>query len=1353
MLCSHEFAKMLCYLHDNKLVDSHIRDYVSKWLVTLLTNENSSIATAFPVITKKIRDEILDTPTKYVRRSSFYMVIKVLLQHSLTCELGQESGKLLYKIIMLKFIADQCCGLVSITPLNIELTTQVLAKLARRIEKIESTDTDEFKDFKKSIIDSTCSIVHDSRLKIDGHTEQLQSYYKNQSKLRPLISVNFEKDIIQRAASQSNSKLRIHLNHRKNECITNYDSNHNWINLKAYKRYYTDRGDLKKYPISDVVIGDNDFENNLIISEFENCILYDFDIGDAFYFESNELRSMCNGYLVCVNKSDKIDPLAYSKTMLVTLKIIAMLDKKATSAYPMLLEHQTGINPSIFNYLLLPSQIDMQIAYDLEMHFQRRNEKATHPSLIEENEVTAESFSAKFGATNLKMQKFLREFKATDERNIARKQQQWIECRKKVEGLRNKLTDLSHTFNTIYRKEQVHASDCMRCNPEKCANKNTEDDDGFVMVGQFSSSIRQHKFVTNVTEEKVHKEGQCKYCQIEREIKNCKVTVYECLLPDNSDAQNAVAFEYNIPDLVACLRDSLHTFAMWTAQRRGEPLTIHNNWVNILNKNGPNTNILKNNVQLASTTVSAFDKQLHVDNDFEQFIVNSGLNCVYHSNKCEMIAKTDDSSIKRKCTFSVEDDSKYVCLKWTLNGTAHTQNEVLARQMECVPDLSLSEFKNFGSLRADGHRLQWRKLYAMIESEALSFDNSSVLSLIMQTIWETGRSGEIGSIRESHEDLKCIKFSRAMISLLDRYIDRQKSNWSHPLKLLMVVLISVRVFEMNEDAEWAKQIAAFLHKLRTVALDWINKNQRAIQELQSLDQLNEEKLRTNLIFIAIAGATTFYVHRGHKFFNEIFLTNPASFRMWLEFVVPLNNNILLRQPKQKQRKHSQQHLQMLLQMVYSIGTHIEPTLRAHFKDNPNDIYNFIKKLWIRFGRFIKVRSHVECRNILVIDCKRKTGLNKVRIDLINGTFLVNNSPICRLRKEITQNELFKSVFENFLFEVQPDTENGFITIHEYNGSRFEFIQTNSGIDPIIIERKANGIEIELMPKCIFSNDIPPLLIESYSHWWNKQTNTIEFRPKLFNSINFSTHIEYQLDLNANHLLHIPTNRFMMDIESSSYKNIVDQLSRLEQSKFIHIFLDEAKVVKIELIRMQLKFKIDADNGYNILSNEFSNMRISSEQNFGTLFGLNHGLLLEEVDGCSGSQTTKILLLPHGKVRTTRYKLHVSVDIDLKSDVRTPPWHSYQVDEICRQLKPISGRYDSVFNIKWHFFSFMFFPFAVIRRGFILHICMLLHRTVKLSHSLVCPAVSERCKYCNQIMCGHRLHTTMNRCTCLENLKS
>lgn len=241
---------------------------------------------------------------------------------------------------------------------------------------------------------------------------------------------------------------------------------------------------------------------------------------------------------------------------------------------------------------------------------------------------------------------------------------------------------------------------------------------------------------------------------------------------------------------------------------------------------------------------------------------------------------------------------------------------------------------------------------------------------------------------------------------------------------------------------------------------------------------------------------------------------------------------------------------------------------------------------------------------------------------------------------------------------------------------------------IIKEHRNDGVEAELIPHEIFTGEIPYLLVENFSHWWNKHRNVIEIRPKLFADQKFSdaNGIAYALDMNINRLMETKTQQHMLDINSGSHRKILLHLSRLEQMNYIHILMDSPTVAKIELVRMNLKFKIDCGHqqqqrqeGYDMLSNEFSRMRVSLEQNCGTLYGLTHGLLLENVPS---SPSSKLLLLPHSSIKSSLTDTHISVSIDLDSSLRSPPFLRYQVDEFLQQLKASNSNFSAWFYLAY-----------------------------------------------------------------------
>lgn len=197
----------------------------------------------------------------------------------------------------------------------------------------------------------------------------------------------------------------------------------------------------------------------------------------------------------------------------------------------------------------------------------------------------------------------------------------------------------------------------------------------------------------------------------------------------------------------------------------------------------------------------------------------------------------------------------------------------------------------------------------------------------MQCIWENGASGEAGAIRESHDEILSTTFSHAMIRLLSDFVGKQQNNWVHPLKLLSCTLIAIRIFELNDDKNLADEIVTLFNKIRSIALEWIEKIQMAIRDMPDLNVSTEQALRMKLIFVTVAGALTFGVHSRHKNFSKIFRENEAGFsspRVWLQFIVVLNNNILL---NNCDNTTLPLNLRVLLRLVRSTGIHVEQTLR------------------------------------------------------------------------------------------------------------------------------------------------------------------------------------------------------------------------------------------------------------------------------------------------------------------------------------------------------------------------------------------------------------------------------------------
>lgn len=487
-----------------------------------------------------------------------------------------------------------------------------------------------------------------------------------------------------------------------------------------------------------------------------------------------------------------------------------------------------------------------------------------------------------------------------------------------------------------------------------------------------------------------------------------------------------------------------------------------------------------------------------------------------------------------------------------------------------------------------------------------------------------------------------------------------------------------------------------LHEIRAILADWLGKIQNLLNNTIDCNQDSEKSLRHSLATVSIALAATFSVNSSHLYFGKIFEKNPENGfpapRMWLLAIIILNNNALI---NNNQKNTNETNLQMLIRIVRNTGIQCESMIRQLITDSPNDIIEVIKQQWSHADEGKCTFEFLEsCSQSLDFAFEFKDRVDKVSIDIVTVAFLVNYLLVDQLPQRILFDLMHQRVFGEYAFEVQPRQSNYFSTVQKFNGCYYDFSWWKDSA--ITIERRfyddtLKAIQYELIPIRWLTDDIPIFLFEKHSHWWNKEKHIFEFRLQQWNHKNFTKEcgIEYTLDSNTNRLSQIKTNRPMLCLASNSYRKFFEYLQRLEDPKYINVFLKapssenvHEKAI-IELVRMNFKFIIDTtmaneDGTFEMDSNEFSEMFVIRRQNCQTLYGLNHGLLLESTQ----LKDKKFLILPHGEVKSAFIYAHINIDIDLRSKLRSPLFHCYQVDTVLHQLKPSNSNFSAWFYLAY-----------------------------------------------------------------------
>jgi len=223
---------------------------------------------------------------------------------------------------------------------------------------------------------------------------------------------------------------------------------------------------------------------------------------------------------------------------------------------------------------------------------------------------------------------------------------------------------------------------------------------------------------------------------------------------------------------------------------------------------------------------------------------------------------------------------------------------------------------------------------------------------------------------------------------------------------------------------------------------------------------------------------------------------------------------------------------------------------------------------------------------------------------------------------------------------------------------------------LIIHEKCDSEIYELLPHTWFEEDFPAEFIAEYTHWLRVSPNLdpniweIEFRPLHDRwspspdnwRLNFST-----LSLNDSTMRQ--GDAFMIDVRSTTFKMISDQLEPLEVPSHIHITTRGSSVFKLSssLPRYKLSFILNAS--LELESRNFRDMVVDLDQFTGTMVGLQSRLVLKQKNPDLDISRSRSLIVPYGEVRAQletgqQQAAEVRIDVGQESSVR---YFKYDID--------------------------------------------------------------------------------------------
>lgn len=666
-------------------------------------------------------------------------------------------------------------------------------------------------------------------------------------------------------------------------------------------------------------------------------------------------------------------PEDISLMLLTSMDLWVALDKLALHHCTLLHEYSPEFPQSLFEPLLLPKKPQMERLLRVEQHLATRRAAAVpgSPSMFRSVDTT-KSFAVRYVQQSPRHEELQRKIVAEAKNDRARKKSELAKKRQRYHELINQSDGMSCQYVSQWRKRQ---------------------------------KISEHS-------------GSCQKCQVKAQAKGLTIDVHEWPLPERDLEAKAAVFELDMPTVVSKWRDITYRMLVdllsAPSPRRGKDkqqgLYSLREYAGLQKFVRSQTGRL----QLASTTkpfvVSHYRHQKISQANESNVCVNNGLcYAVYDSKKMRWTEELlDCCNVREQCTPRLP-AGPYTGLQYTLNNTIHTSNEVIASQAECPETLTMHEFYAFGTLRS-GHRLQWRNIARELTAHILNFNCYEIYALIVQAAWQVGPSSKRQVCRESHADLEEIEFGRSLISALDDALGTIEGNWQGASAARTFVALATRLLSLSPWEVVREGCFRFLRRARAISLRWTREVGQQLRKGQKEEELRN--LNTRTLEMALTCHGTFDVDPHHL---------PDLLERDEDIAVVTECSIIIHDRCPVVVEDQAASINPLLHRYRRLSCVLEPLLRQRILEVCNGLDRTIGRLWAGYvsgSPWTALETPSE--RWLITETSSGCGLSSmlVHYNLLDGSLLVNGSPLTRLPHSYESHPTFRRLFGEVKYSIR-----------------------------------------------------------------------------------------------------------------------------------------------------------------------------------------------------------------------------------------------------------------------------------------------------------------------------------------------
>ncbi|KGQ08818.1 hypothetical protein BBAD15_g5854 [Beauveria bassiana D1-5] len=908
-------------------------------------------------------------------------------------------------------------------------------------------------------------------------------------------------------------------------------------------------------------------------------------------------------------------PEATSLMLLTIMELWVACDKSACQTHDLLRNFNHEIPGEVLQSLILPFKNDMERLRHIEKYFETRKHRVPQHS---------PSIFSSFG----------------DENSLA---VQFFHLSAEHQALKKRIEDWAEIQREEKRQEFRYKLDSYRSHTKK--------------AGEL-----QHKFFEHVNwrtgySRQVH-DRECKRCYHEKQASNIGIQVHEWPLPCNLSAAQNVVFELQVPQVISAWRDTT-AYIVSQVLKSTRRATKENGREDFLSSFLPKYWLPPTlpRFVLASTTKSnsrTHRKLKYLSTASEDdVLVKNGLQFHYfdcHLNKWSISFQQNDR-IAEDCTYKLSgpcNSLQQFLFRPHLRPNGKTANHVISEQSMCPEHLSLEEFKAMAALPC-GYRVQWLNILTQLHMPTVDFANHDVLLILLQIRGQVGPPD--GTVyRAGHRFIIREDFTLACVDGLGGALDKVRENWESYHAVSGYIALTSKLLSFATKAEAPRRCLQFLEECRSVVSSWMTLLQDKVK--QSETESTRAEFLDNTLQVAQICIETFDVD---EIYLQTILGSVNHAAVLLEASITAHD---VSRGVEGRRLISRLRCDRILFKAFRF-------LKDEIIEKSSPCLDLaLQQTWSAYpgGATWKAASPPYGHwMITAIPAAETNLLLHIQFNLLTGELLVNGNPLSRLPAQYEQHSMYADLFGKTTLEVLPADFPGMSLSSKksYHGYTLFFGMTDQASPDLLLVARSGTQIYDLVPSRVFANNLPHYFANRYIHWYNRSSQTVEFRDKQDpwkpltsqNWIMTSSEQGWVLERQEQHIL--------LGMESSTVRYLAELLKPVENKDYIHASFDKiTEQITVELPRLQLDFFAET-GASKLCSRQFRGMYVDSDQGIGTLVGLESKLILRN------ENNRRKVLIPDGEPTWSRASAnHVRVSIPHGTSKKA---HAYEVDTRLQRL--------------------------------------------------------------------------------------